>query len=68
MSSNDRSVSINRKALTFEERCVHLLAFKDEFGHCNVPRKFANNPSLGQRCNDVGVTTLEEHTRKSKRE
>jgi len=32
---------------TFEKRCRELIAFKEEFGHCNVPQNFANNPSLG---------------------
>ena len=32
---------------------MQLLAFKDEFGHCNVPRGYAGNPSLGQWCSDM---------------
>ena len=48
-----RSVTIYRKALIFEERCVQLLAFKDEFGHCNVPQKFANNTTLGHWCGNM---------------
>jgi len=32
----------------FEKRCRELIAFKEEFGHCNVPRRYAGNPSLGQ--------------------
>ena len=38
---------------TFEKHCRELIAFKEEFGHCNVPRKFANNPSLGQWCSHI---------------
>ena len=34
----------------FEKKFGELEAFKDEFGHCHVPRKFVNNPSLGQWC------------------
>jgi len=39
---------------TFEQHCRELIAFKEDFGHCNVPRKFANNPSsLGQWCSTM---------------
>jgi len=31
----------------FEKRYHELIAFKEKFGHCNVPRRYANNPSLG---------------------
>jgi hypothetical protein len=35
----------------FEKRCrAELIAFKEEFGHCYVRQRFANNPSLGQWC------------------
>ena len=34
----------------FEKHCRELMAFKDEFGHCNVRQKFANNPPLGRWC------------------
>ena len=47
VSRNDRSVSKNGKALSFEERCGQLLAFKEEFGHCNVPARYSAGPSLG---------------------
>ena len=53
VSRSDRSVSKKRCALIFEERCVQLLAFKDEFGHCNVPQKFANNTTLGHWCGNM---------------
>jgi len=33
--------------VTFEECCRELIAFKEEFRHCNVPSKYAGNPSLG---------------------
>jgi len=39
--------------VTFEERCHELIAFKEEFGHCNVTRRYAGNPSLGQWCRDI---------------
>lgn len=42
-----------------------LIAFKEEFGHCSISQRCANNPSLDWDC---GVATREEHTRKSKRE
>ena len=34
----------------FEKRCRELIAFKEEFGHCNVPVKYSGNPSLGRWC------------------
>ena len=37
----------------FEKKFGELEAFKDEFGHCHVPRKFVNNPSLGQWCSTM---------------
>jgi len=33
---------------TFEQHCNDLEAFKSEFGHCNAPRKYLVNPSLGK--------------------
>lgn len=37
----------------FEERFNQLLQFKEEFGHCNVPIKYSENPSLGQWCSSL---------------
>ena len=37
----------------FEKRCRELIAFKEEFGHCNVPRSYAMNPSLGRWCGNM---------------
>jgi len=37
----------------FEKRCRELMAFKEEFGHCNVPYKYTDNPSLGKWCIDM---------------
>jgi hypothetical protein len=31
----------------FKKRCRERMAFKEEFGHCNVPRRYVDNPSLG---------------------
>jgi len=31
----------------FEKHCRELITFKEGFGHCNVPVKYADNPSLG---------------------
>ena len=31
----------------FEKRCRELEVFKEEFRHCNVPRRFAKKTSLG---------------------
>jgi len=51
-------VDIKWKALSFEERCRQLHAFKDEFGHCNVPRGYSAGPSSGleQWCKDMRST------------
>jgi len=38
---------------TFEKRCRELTAFKEGFGHCNVPVKNADNTSLGQWCDNI---------------
>jgi len=36
----------------FEKHCVDLEAFKEECGHCNVPRMYPKNISLGNWCSD----------------
>ena len=44
------------KKVPFDERFKHLMAFKAEFGHCNVPQtRSINNkfPSLGSWCYDI---------------
>jgi hypothetical protein len=45
-----------RKAYTFDERFNDLTAFKEEFGHCNVPSTTSKNNkhlSLGRWCNKI---------------
>ena len=37
----------------FEKHCRDLMAFKEDFGHCNVPVRCANNPSLGSWCSHI---------------
>jgi hypothetical protein len=37
----------------FEEWCNQLIQFKEDFGHCNVPQRFANNPSWGKWCSNM---------------
>jgi len=37
----------------FEERFNQLLRHKEEFGHCNVPQKYSENPSLGKWCSGM---------------
>jgi hypothetical protein len=37
----------------FEKRCSNLTAFKEEHGHCHVPRRYADNPSLGHWCSEM---------------
>ena len=45
--------SVNYDEQAFEKRCRELEVFKHDFGHCNVPHKFANNLSLGHWCNNM---------------
>jgi len=33
--------------------CNQLLRFKEEFGHCNVPKCYADNPSFGNWGSDM---------------
>ena len=37
----------------FEKHCRELIAFKEEFGHCNVPIIYQDNFSLGHWCSSV---------------
>ena len=37
----------------FDKRIDELADFKKEFGHCNVPSRFSDNPSLGYWCRDL---------------
>ena len=37
----------------FENRCHELIAFKEKFGHCNVPSKYADNQSFGNWCSTM---------------
>ena len=37
----------------FETNCCDLEAFIDINGHCQVPKKYADNPSLGGWCSEV---------------
>jgi hypothetical protein len=51
------SSGASRKALPFDEHLKDFMAFKAEFGHCNVPKtgRSRNNKhlSLGVWCNNV---------------
>ena len=40
----------------FEMRCLELIAFKEEFGHCDVPCKYPENKSLGRWCSNTRTT------------
>ena len=46
-------LSIDYDDKTFENRCLELILFKEEFGHCNVSCKGADNKSLGNWCSDM---------------
>ena len=37
----------------FENHCRELIAFKEEFGHCHVPRVYPSNQSLGTWCDNL---------------
>ena len=38
------------KTTAWEEKFQELLAYRDEFGHCNVPQSYVANPPLGMWC------------------
>ena len=38
---------------SFEKRCQELIDFKKKYGHCNVPKRFKENPSLGRWCGNL---------------
>jgi len=38
---------------TFEKRFRELTSFKEEFGLCNVPVEYSDNPSLKQWCSHM---------------
>ena len=40
----------------FDVRFNQLLRFKEEFGHCNVPQRYAGKSSLGQWCGKIRTT------------
>ena len=47
------------KRIPFDERLKDLIAFKAEYGHCNVPTKRSSNNkyfSLGRWCSDIRVS------------
>ena len=39
--------------MIFENRCQELIAFKNEFGHCDVPVQYASNRTLGTWCSGM---------------
>jgi len=41
---------------TFDERMKDLRAFKDKFGHCNVPREYEDDLSLASWCQIVRMS------------
>jgi len=49
----EQEIGFKWNVATFEQRCHDLLAFKSEFGHCNVSRKYSADPSLGNWCNTI---------------
>jgi len=58
MRKKKRTISTHTKLVqreAFENRCRELTAFKDLFGHCNVPQAYAANKSLGHWCHSIRV-------------
>jgi len=49
----DKDNSTQQSKTGFDQRCNQLLRFKEEFGHCNVPCKYADNTSLGYWCGNM---------------
>jgi len=49
-AKTDKDKSTQQSKTSFDERCNQILLFKEEFGHCNVPPRYSDNPSLGQWC------------------
>jgi len=46
-AKTDKDTSTQLSKTGFNEWCNQLLRFKEEFGYCKVPVKYADNPSLG---------------------
>ena len=42
-----------KRTFAFDERFDELAKFKDRFGHCNIPKRYADNPRLGQWCHNM---------------
>ena len=40
-------------AITFDKRYSELIEFKAKFGHCNVPKRYEENPTLGRWCGNL---------------
>lgn len=43
-----KKVSVSRFDLDWQAKFWELKAFRDKFGHCNVPQHWPDNPSLGR--------------------
>jgi transposase len=39
----------------FKKQCAALIKFREDNGHCNVPQRYRENPSLGQFCTNMRV-------------
>ena len=44
---------INHGSVIFEKRCNEFVAFKEKYGHANIPKRFDENPSLGRWCGNI---------------
>ena len=45
--------STQQSETVFDQWCNQLFRFKEECGHCDIPQKYADNPSLGQWCSTM---------------
>ena len=46
-------INITSWNAAFEKRIEDMIEFKNEFGHCDVPVRYTENPSLGQWCSKL---------------
>lgn len=51
--SDRKSKKSSRSPKSFDDRFQSLLAFKEIYGHCNVPHRSKEHRSLGNWCNNI---------------
>ena len=50
-----------RKNAPFEVRYNELTEFLEKFGHCNVPQRYPENPSLGSWCHNLRMRQMKKN-------